>query len=328
MRIAFIGGVPASIGGGGLETQIGATADALRRRGHEVFRVEQEPEARPFDLLHAFGSDPDVGHMISHWRRNAAPLVVSPVIVVKPGIEERRQQIGVHLPIPVFGPRTRRHLLTRADLVVAQTQHEAKLVSAWTRPAKPRVVVVPNAVDPLPAAEPPGGVPAEYVLLLGTVSTRKNQVGTVGMLSRTGTRAVIAGGFDGTPEERERLVAEIARTEACWLGDLEDRRAVAGLLRGARALIHMSSAEGQSLAVIEALSVGTPAILSPLPAHRELRDAFPDHVRLAAGPKELSAALRSLPRDLQPAPIPTWDDVAAALEAQYERLVPVSHVAR
>ena len=63
---------------------------ALTGLGHEVFHVSLAAEPRPFDLLHVFGSDTDAWHVLHHWRRNPAPLVVSAVAVVSPGAAERR----------------------------------------------------------------------------------------------------------------------------------------------------------------------------------------------------------------------------------------------
>ena len=65
LRIAVVGGVPASLGGGGLEVQVRETVAALQRAGHEVFSVAGEPQPRPFDVLHAFSAEPDVCQWLS-----------------------------------------------------------------------------------------------------------------------------------------------------------------------------------------------------------------------------------------------------------------------
>ncbi len=316
-----MGGVPASLGGGGLEHQAQQTAEALRRRGHAVFRVEQEATPRAFDLLHAFGANQAVGELLLNWRRNPAPLVLSPVVVVRPGVWEWRQHIMGHLPIPQFGPRLRHQLVCRADLVVAQTEHEAQLLRAWCMPASPHVVTIPNGVTPLPAAAPSSELPSGYVLLLGSVSARKNQLATVAALGQAQIPTVIAGGFEGDRHERAEFETAVKRADAHWLGEVRDRAVVAGLLRGARALVHLSLAEGQSLAILEALSVGTPAVLSSLPANRELGRSYPDLVRLVTAPEDVAHALGDLPVRAQPAPIPTWDEIASRLEAEYRRLL-------
>ena len=322
MRIALLGGVPASLGGGGLEIQMRRTGEALAARGHEVFAVAQAAEARPFDVLHAFGADGDVWHALHHWRLNPAPLVVSPVVVVAPGAAERRQVLGARLPIPAFGPRLRAEVLRRATCAIALTDHEAGLIERLVKPATVAVETIPNGVDPLPSGGSEEGLPSGYVLLLGAVSTRKRQAQTVEALARAGVPVVVAGGFDGSSQERADFEATVARAgeSALWLGEIRDRARLAGLLRGARALVHLSAAEGQSLAVLEALSVGTPALLSPLPANRELAARFPAHVRLVESPDDLARSLADAGGPLGPASLPTWDDVAERLEGVYSAL--------
>lgn len=314
MRIALLGGVPPSLGGGGLEVQVERTAAALAGRGHDVFHVWQAREPRPFDLLHCFGADGDAWHVLHHWRRNPAPLVVSPVIVVAPGAAEQRQVAGARLPLPAFGPRLRRVVLQRADAVVALTEHERALVR---RIAGRDAHVIGNGVDPLPAGGEAGVEPG-YVLLLGAVSARKRQAEVVRALGACGIRCVVAGGA----EEGEAAFAQVcADAGAQWLGEVPDRARVAALLRDAQALVHLSTAEGQALSVLEALSVGTPALLSPIPPHRELADRFPEHVRLVEGPGDLATALADLPPGPGPAAVPTWDAVAARLEDVYAALL-------
>lgn len=297
--------------------QIRETAGALARRGLEVLHVAREPEPRPFDVLHAFGAEPDVCQHLTHWRRNPAPLVVSPVLVVAPG-RERRERLAARLPLASFGPRMRADALRRADLAVALTDHEASLLRAL---GARRVEVVPNGVTPVEATQSPAGTPAEpYVLLLGTVSARKRQADTVRALS--GERVVVAGGFDGSPDERAAFERAVADTGATWLGEVHDPGAVRALLRDARALVHLSKAEGQSLALLEALSEGTPVVVSRLPGNEELAARHPRHVRIVEDEAGLRRALADLPARGGEAPrIPTWDDVAAQLDGLYRGLV-------
>jgi len=311
--------VPASLGGGGLELQLERTRAALERRGHEVFHVAETREARGFDVLHAFSSGADVHFAVcEHWRRNAdAPLVLSPVVVVAPGRARFRQVVASRLPIPAFGPRLRVDLLHRAAVVVALTEHEASLLERFAgRRRAPRIEIVPNGVDPVPPGPPPPGLPEPYVLLLGTVSVRKRQAETVAALADTPFAPVVAGGFEGTVAERASFERALAAAGGVWLGELGDAATVRATLRGAGALVHLSSAEGQSLAVLEALAEGTVVIASPLPGNAELAARYPGWVRIVAGPDGLRDALGAAPNEAPPG-IPTWDDVAGWLEPIY-----------
>jgi glycosyltransferase involved in cell wall biosynthesis len=315
LRIAYLGGVPPSLGGGGLETQLAETIAAVQRTGNEAFHVAHEPRQRPFDLLHAIGSEPDICHWLTHWRRNPAPFVVSPVLVVAPG-RERRERLAARVPLASFGPRMRADLLRRADLVVAQTAHEARLA---TQLGARQIVSIPNGVAPLAPAALPFELPRNYVLFLGTVNRRKHQAEAIAALG--GQPSVVAGGFEGTSAERAHFESTVARAGGMWLGEITDPVAVRALVREARALLHLSRAEGQSLALLEALSEGTPIVASRLPGNVELAERHPEHVHLVDGAAEAAAVVAGIRRPNARPDVPTWDDVAAQLVRRYEELV-------
>jgi glycosyltransferase involved in cell wall biosynthesis len=319
LRIALLGGVPPSLGGGGLEVQLQRTWAALERRGHEVFHVAREPDPRPFDVLHAYSSGPDVHFFLEHWRRNPAPFVVSPVVVVAPGRAERRQRIGSRLPIPAFGPRMRVEILQRADAAVALTEHEAGLLRAFAGRSAPRIEVISNGVERLEPVPPPAGLPGRYAALVGTVSARKRQAETVAMLGRQGVASVVVGAFEGSAAERGRFEQVVAAAAGRWLGET-DPATTRSVVREAAALVHLSSAEGQSLAVLEAIAEGTPALVSPLPGNRELATSYPRHVIVCDDGDGVAAAMAQLGAPVGPAPVPTWDDVAARLEVLYREV--------
>ena len=313
LRIALLGGIPPSLGGGGLEVQMDRTAAALSARGHVVFHVARESSARDFDVLHAFSAEPDVWHALQHWRRSRAPLVLSPVTVTGSRAGERLLRIGARVPVQSLAQRMRAEVVRKADVVVVLTEHEAALMRAL---GAGRIEVVSNGAD----IEAPGketalpSLPEDFVLLLGTVNRRKRQAAAVAALGAT---AVVAGGFEGTPQERKRFEATIADAGARWLGEVDPVTAHV-LLRRARVLAQMSSAETQPLAMLEALAHGTPVVATPLPATRELAARHPGWVRIVGGPSELPAALETLATPPGPPPaIPSWADIAVNLDEIY-----------
>jgi glycosyltransferase involved in cell wall biosynthesis len=283
--------------------------------------VTHLPPGAGFDVLHAFGSEPNVWFAVSHWRRNPAPLVISPVIVSSPGPTEWALRLATALPGPLTSTRMRRQLLRRADWVVCLTSHEQRLVNALAG-LTPASVVVPNGVDlvdPSDLPDLPGSIPDEpFVLLLGGVSTRKRQREVVAALA--GRRPVVViGDWQGTAGEEVAFRTEVERGGGAWLGHVDDPALIQAIQRRAAGQALLSTAETQSLAVLEALAVGLPIVVSDIPSHRELAAAHPGLVTLATDPVTAAAALVALPdrHETRPAPIPTWDDVAGALEKVY-----------
>jgi glycosyltransferase involved in cell wall biosynthesis len=93
--------------------------------------------------------------------------------------------------------------------------------------------------------------------------------------------------------ENENVVDMLERCEALHhhvteYSGLSDA-AVLSLLKGARALLCPSFAEGFGMPVSEALAIGTPVICSDLPSLREAGCGIPDHIDPLDGPAWISA---------------------------------------
>jgi glycosyltransferase involved in cell wall biosynthesis len=198
---------------------------------------------------------------------------------------------------------------------------------------KPPVVVAPFGVE-LPAAVGDGPMPPRpYFVCISTIEARKNHLMLLNLWRRLagelGAAApqLILIGQRGW--ETENAIDMLERSpglrglvvEASNLPDTE----MARLLRGARALLLPSFAEGFGFPLIEALVHGVPAVVSAIPALRESGGAVPEYFDPIDGEGWRQAVLDYCPLDsprrqaqltrLATWRPPSWQDHFAAVDA-------------
>ena len=170
-------------------------------------------------------------------------------------------------------PRAARHAV-RVFTVSERTK--ADIVDLYGVPAQ-RIVVTPNGVDP---AFTPGPGRHDYVLSVGAIQPRKNQLAALEAASAVGLPLVVVG-----PEKDTALAADLRSRGARLEGYVEADR-LAELYRGAACLVQSSRYEGFGLPVVEAMACGTPVVAVPDPALREVAGeaaVFVEEAALAEG---------------------------------------------
>jgi len=191
---------------------------------------------------------------------------------------------------PGQADRHRRRIGTAAalaDAIIVNSAHTEAALRPYlaARDIPPPVVVAPLGIEPPPAPAP--ALPAEpYFVVLGTIEPRKNHLLLLhlwrDLAERLGGRTphLLIVGRRGW--ENENVVDILERCDALRgvvreVGQVSDRE-VWETLRGARALLFPSFAEGYGLPLAEALALGVPAICSDLPALREVGGGVPDYL--------------------------------------------------
>lgn len=144
-------------------------------------------------------------------------------------------------------------------------------------PSIPRFAPGPPGAGPLrPAVRAIRDGAAPYFVAIGTIEPRKNHLLLLhlwrGFAAAGAPPLLVIVGRRGWENEMvvdmlERCAA--LRPHVVEFGDLTDAETHA-LLRGARALLMPSFAEGLGLPLLEAAAVGAPAVVSDLPAFREI----------------------------------------------------------
>lgn len=172
-----------------------------------------------------------------------------------------------------------------ARILTVSERTKTDLVELYGVPSA-KIVVTPNGVDP---AFVPGEGSRDYVLAVGAIQKRKNQLAAFEAASSVDLPLVVAG-----PERDSELAAELRRRGARIEGYVETER-LAELYRGAACLVQASRFEGFGLPVLEAMASGTPVVAVHEPALEEVageaavfvdQDQLADGIRQALGERD------------------------------------------
>jgi glycosyltransferase involved in cell wall biosynthesis len=173
-----------------------------------------------------------------------------------------------------------------ARVLTVSERTKADLVELYGVPPE-RITVTLNGVDPAfrpRLSEDPSSsynlLPGPYVLCVGAIQPRKNQLAALAAAEEVGLPLVVAG-----PEKDPRVAEELRDGGARLEGYVETGR-LAELYRGAVCLVQASRYEGFGLPVLEAMASGTPVVALPDRALREVAGqaaVFVEESRLADG---------------------------------------------
>jgi len=233
-----------------------------------------------------------------------------------------------------FQWRALRPLLRRAAALVAVCQFEVDLFAEILDIPSERFWLVRNGAEIAPPSATHVALypDAEPVIVsVGRLERYKGhhlvlQALPVLRSEHPTARLVIVG---SGPYERDlrALAARLSLNDAvdfrCYGPD--QREELAALLERADALALLSEYEAHPIAVMEALSLGTPAVVADTSGLHELTEmGLATRVPLAASPQEVATALSRAPSTLPPdMNLPTWDECAAQLAEIYNEVLRV-----
>jgi glycosyltransferase involved in cell wall biosynthesis len=118
--------------------------------------------------------------------------------------------------------------------------------------------------------------PHYYVLTVARLDEQKRQLDLIeafARASRVPWTLAIVGGSDYASDYAQAVAHAARRTDRVVMLGHQSGDALAELYSHAGVFVLPSSHEGQPIAVLEAMSYGCPAILSDIPAHREIASA-------------------------------------------------------
>src|SRR4051812_27053232 len=225
----------------------------------QVNKLEPDVVFTPMQTMGTFGRRYKLVktlHDLIYYRNRTPPRDLNPVIRVLWRL--------YHL---AWWPQ--RLLLNRADAVATVSETTKHLMEEHRLTSKP-IVIVGNAPDPAPADAPTvREMPADHELVyMGSFMPYKN----VETLARAlhelpGYRLHLLSRISSG--DRERLTA-LAPTDALVIHDGTSEADYRALLETAAALVTTSLDEGFGLPLVEAMSLGTPVVVSDIPIFREI----------------------------------------------------------
>ena len=298
---------------GGGENQLVQTGRHLEERGMTI-RLFSPWNDRIADarLLHLFGMSREGLELARVARAAEVPVVLSPICWFEPRAIAALAASPAHRAfdlakwsLKVVAPRLpswRRALLAAADAVLPNSEAEARqLVRLFGLDPK-AILVVPNGVRPEFAFASASSFRARYgsedfVLYVGRVEPRKNVLGLIEGLRKTGLPLVVIGEPPPGHEAYAQQCRSSGRGLVRWLGRLEhDDGLLGSAYAAARVLALPSWFETPGLAALEAALAGCAVVVTPFGCTREY---FGDRVEYARPdrPAEIGLALRKAWRD-------------------------------
>ena len=343
---------------GGVELHVAKLAEGLARRGWEAEVLAQEPDrdrlgveagdvvVRRFPLALRSERFPVAPGLLSYLARHrhaydvvhahnyhsVAPLLAamsgaSPLVVTTHfhGGGHTPLARAAHVPYRLVASL----MLRRVAALIGVSEAEAALVRDRL-PFAGEVTVIPNGVDTAAFADlEPFEDGGPTVVTVGRLEHYKNVEALIDAAAHLprDVRVVIVGDGPARPQLEERVRARSLDDRVSFRGrvsDLEVRR----WLRTAGTFVTLSRHEAFGLTVVEALAAGARVLASDIPAHRELLELYGGDagtlVPLDMDPADLAARLdQSAHRGRENGggvAVPTWDEVAARVEAVYERV--------
>jgi len=274
---------------GGLQIQVRETVAAMNRlcftaatlpagmrtRGLQVRLVDvNHDRLDDFDLIHVFSAINGNVRIVEMAHELGVPVVLSPLI--SPGWS-RAGALRAQLADRVAGRLTdwmvqtsyaqTKRSLQLASLVIALGERERDAISDGFGVAADKIRVCPNGISAhffhadqqLFARHT--GITGPFVLMVGSISAYKNQLGLARALDGSGhTLVLIGAAARGQQAYLQRLQA---MPHVRWLGALAHADPLlASAYRSAGTLALPSQGEVFPLAVLEALAAGTPVVMT------------------------------------------------------------------
>lgn len=268
MRVAFLRKCHPNRWFSGAQVQAIQVADALRQQGITVDFINDSCDLS-YDLLHVFGLDPEYAEICRQFRRAGIPVVLSPIFYKDLSTPAKRASVSTARLWGRFSRsyRALREVLSETTALLPNTRAEAQFVRRYFRVSLP-TRVVPNGVEPRFASGNPClfrkefGVEGDFVLNVGRIERRKNQLRLIQALRGTGLPLIVIG--ECIARKCLARCQQVADANVRFLPALpHDSPLLASAYAACRVFTLPSLLETPGLAALEAGVAGAPLVVTP-----------------------------------------------------------------
>jgi glycosyltransferase involved in cell wall biosynthesis len=309
-----------------------AAMESARAAGADVAPLDHWRREADFDLMHFWGGmGLDHGYTVK-WAHAGGKKTVLTALVDYPGWKSwLRHQTSLLVGLA----RLLKPMLATLDCITVVNEAQAKFLIGTVKFPAEKLAVVPNLVEDI-FFEKTGTTSGtafgveNYVLCVGNVCRRKNQLSLIAACHKLGVPLLLVGNALTGEEEYGQVVSEAI--SGCpgsgWIPWLSPgSRELASAYRDARVFALLSRAEQQPISALEAAAMRKPLVLADRPWARQ---EFYEHAALAdsrsvdAIAGALRKALDNPEAHCPPASVLQQcrkERVGAAYMAVYQRLV-------
>lgn len=260
---------------GGLQVQVRSTIEALRQLPLEVELVDPNRDRLDsYDVIHVFSAINGNYRVVELANELGVPVVLSALLspgwnrhtAMRARIADRLTGRLTQWAVQTSYAQTKR-ALQLAQLVVALGPAEQTALVDGFRVDPSRIRLLPNGIGEhfFRADEclfrSRTGVVGPFVLMVGSISPYKNQLGLVRALDKLNLPVVLIG--QAQRQHQDYLQQLLQSAKVHWLGQLDHRDLLlASAYAAASVLALPSQGEVFPLCVLEALASGTPVVMT------------------------------------------------------------------
>lgn len=309
MRLAYFTYPAAFQNTGGGEVQLLKTREYVEKAGQPVKLFDMwKDRVEDYDVLHIFSSVKDCVGLAETARKRGVRVAVSPVLwsdlrralYTDGGLKQKTDLLVRHLlklGAPSF-PSGRRRLLTAAQHLYPNSEAERRQIARLFAVPIESIHVVPNGVDrdfedADPALFRKEHTSEPFVLSVGRIEPRKNQLNLIRALRESGLRLVLIGDPVTGYEKYARDCREAGRDRVTFLRSISHGDRMLGSAYAAcEAFVLQGWFETPGLAALEAALAGARLAVTRGGSTREY---FGDRVDYLdpADPASILASVRS-----------------------------------